>query len=109
MEYINQLERLISQSEGQAIVVNSYFQWFSFDIMGQIAFSKSFNMLENGEWHHAIQTLRSGMALVGPFTPVPWLMQLGSEFPSTSLKRMFVWCTQQMDDRIKVLLLSVPL
>ena len=59
-------------------------------------------MLENREWHHAIRTLRSGMAPVGPLTPVPWLMQLGADAPATPLKRMFAWCARQMDDRIEV-------
>ena len=100
--FADSLERLIAQCEGQTIAVNEYFQWFSFDVTGQIAFSKSFNMLENGTWHPAIQTLRSGMALVGPFTPLPWLMQLGADMPATPLKRMFAWCAEQMDDRMKV-------
>ena len=63
-------------------------------------------MLRDGEWHHLIQMLRSGMSLTGPFIPVLWLMRIGSEIPtvrtSRDLNKMIAWCAQQMDDRIEV-------
>ena len=79
--YANQLERLIAKSEDQPIIVNQYFQWFSFDVMGQVAFSKDFNMLRGAQWHSAVKVLRDGLAMLGPLTPVPWLMNLGSDIP----------------------------
>lgn len=82
--YADQLEQLISESKGQPIVANRYFQWFGFDIMGQVAFSKDYNMLRVAQWHSAIKMLRDGMAMLGPLTPVPWLMCLGSDIPMGS-------------------------
>ena len=79
--YADQLERLISQNEDQPIIANHYFQWFGFDIMGQVAFSKDFNMLRSEQWHSAIKVLRDGMAVQGPLTPVPWLVNIGSSIP----------------------------
>ena len=79
--YADQLERLIAQHEDQPIVVNQYFQWFAFDVIGQVAFSKDFDMLRGAQWHSAIKVLRDGMALLGPLTPVPWLISLGSDIP----------------------------
>ena len=103
---MNQLEHLVAQTEGTPIVINQYFYWFSFDVMSQVSFSKSFNMLRHREWHHAIQLLRFGMALVGPFTPVPWLMRIGSDIPALQIARnlnnMVAWCAQHMDERIEV-------
>ena len=93
MVYADQLERLIAQSEGQPIIVNEYFQWFSFDVMGQVAFSKDFNMLRGGDWHSAIKVLRDGMKIVGPVSPTPWLLNLASNVPTGSARdfNKMVW------------------
>ena len=80
--YADQLEQLIAQSEGQPVNANRYFQWFSFDVMGQVAFSKDFNMLRGAKWHAGVKVLRDGMEILGPLSPVPWLMILGSFIPT---------------------------
>ena len=102
--YADKLEQLIAQSRGQLIVANQYFQWFGFDVMGQVAFSKDFNMLKDMRWHSGIKVLRDGLAPLGPLTPVPWLGILGSDMALGSagnLKAMvclrlipFSTCTQ---------------
>ncbi|KAL8793202.1 MAG: hypothetical protein Q9195_004232 [Heterodermia aff. obscurata] len=69
--YATQLEDVIGQHAGQAIEINPFFYWFSFDVMGQFAFSKSFGMLKSQTWHESVQLLRAGLALVWPFSPVP--------------------------------------
>ena len=101
-----QLEQAIAQNIGQEININQFFYWFSFDVMGQFAFSKSFGMLKDQHWHYSIQMLRSGLALVGPFTPVPWLVRIAFDIPVLRIVRDFqamaAWCTNRMDDRIKV-------
>lgn len=102
--YTDQLERLIAQSEGQPVVANQYFHWFSFDVMGQVAFSKDFNMLRGAKWHFAIKVLREGMATLGPLSPAPWLMSLLSHISTASsrdFKNMVLWGFQQMDDRVE--------
>ena len=89
--YADQLEQLVAQRQGQPIIANQYFQWFGFDVMGQVAFSKDFSMLRNTQWHSAIKVLRDGMAVLGPLTPVPWLMILGSDMTigaSADFKKM---------------------
>ena len=95
-EYTDQLQRLIAKTEGQPVIANQYFQWFGFDVMGQVAFSKDFNMLKDAQWHSGIKVLRDGMAVLGPLTPVPWLTILGSDIPvgnSRDFKTMVCLCT----------------
>lgn len=74
--------------------------------MGQFAFSKSFDMLKTQAWHHVVQMLRAGLELVGPLTPVPWLVRIGFDLPILSVVRDFqkmeAWCAERMDERIKV-------
>lgn len=106
--YTIQLEQAIAQSVGQEININPSFYWFSFDVMGHFAFSKSFGMLKSQHWHDSIQMLRSGLALVGPFTPVPWLVRIAFDIPILRIVRDFqameAWCTKRMDERIEVVL-----
>ncbi|KAL8868364.1 MAG: hypothetical protein Q9174_005041, partial [Haloplaca sp. 1 TL-2023] len=72
-DYANQLDQALSLHTEETIEINKFFYWFSFDVMGHFAFSRSFGMLKDQSWHHAVEMLRKGLALVGPFTPVPWL------------------------------------
>lgn len=106
--YALQLEQAIAQNVGKDININRFFYWFSFDVMGHFAFSKSFGMLESQHWHNSIQMLRSGLALVGPFTPVPWLVRIAFDLPILRIVRDFqsmeTWCAKLMDERIEVLI-----
>lgn len=81
--------------------------------MGQFAFSKSFGMLEHQRWHEAVQMLRAGLALVGPFTPVPWLVRIAFDIPILRVvkdfRAMVIWCTQRMDERMEVSMSAHPL
>ena len=76
--------------------------------MGQFAFSKSFNNLREKRLHEAIRMIHSGMSLIGPFTPVPWLVRIGFENPVTTIARdlhkLLKWCSEQTDERINVIL-----
>jgi hypothetical protein len=100
------MDDLLAAQVGKPILINKYFYWFSWDVMGQLAFSKSFGMLEEGQWHFAINMLRKGLEFVGPFTPVPWMVRLAFEMPLTSTVRNFLkmcdWCAREMDERISV-------
>ncbi|KAL6715385.1 hypothetical protein ACLMJK_006346 [Lecanora helva] len=98
------LEELIDQNGSDCVTVNDYFCWSSFDVMGYIAFSRSFDMLSKKQLHPAARMIRSGMSLLGPFSPAPWLIRLGFEMPlhpaARSLHRLLSWCSTQMDERI---------
>ncbi|KAL8696833.1 MAG: hypothetical protein Q9224_002597, partial [Gallowayella concinna] len=104
-EFAHQLEYIIAENAGKPITINQYFYWFSFDVMGQSAFSKSFNMLKTQKWHHVVQLLRAGLELVGPLTPVPWLVRIGFDIPIMPVVRDFqkmeAWCAERMDERIE--------
>lgn len=45
---------------GEPINASKWFNLFSFDVMGDLGFGKSFNMLESGETHWAIKLLGEG-------------------------------------------------
>ena len=105
-KYGKELKEVVAENVGDPIEINTYFYWFAFDIMGYFAFSKSFGMLRNREWHSIVNMLRSGLAFVAPSTPVPWLVRIGFDIPIIRIVRDFQamakWCGKMMDERIKV-------
>ena len=63
-------------------------------------------MLKTQSWHHVVQMLRAGLEVVGPLSPVPWLVRIGFDLPVSSVVRDFQkmerWCAERMDERIEV-------
>lgn len=100
--YTSLLTSAISHRLGTPLDVTSWFHYFSFDLMGQLSFGKSFNMLATGKRHFAIDLMRDGMTLLGLFTPTPWLARIGFSIPgvASGWKSMFVWSDAQMRERI---------
>ncbi len=108
-EYAEKLENRIADlaAKNQPVNVSSWFYWFTFDVMGEFAFARSFGMLQNEEWHFAVIMLRKAMRLLGPLSPVPWLAQIGFNIvPWLWVVRdwlaMLDWCRERMSERIKV-------
>lgn len=71
---IQRIEQLAQQSK--PVNGSDWSYWFTFDVMGEFAFARSFGMLQNENWHFAVRLLRRAMSLLGPFSPVPWLAQI---------------------------------
>ncbi|KAI0509558.1 cytochrome P450 [Xylaria bambusicola] len=106
----SQIECLLSadaNSREAIINVTDWFAWYAFDVMGEFAFSKSFNMLQNGEWHSKVRLLVDGMNACGTLGKVPWLVQLGKFIrPRASLVKnwdsMLQWCRDCMHERLQI-------
>ncbi|KAI1351961.1 cytochrome P450 [Xylaria sp. FL0043] len=107
---VTQIENLVYEkgstdsSREVNINVTDWFSWFAFDVMGEFAFSRSFQMLQDRKWHSKIRLLVDGMSASAYVTPVPWLAQLGKNIrPRMSLVKdwdsMLQWCSECMDER----------
>lgn len=72
--------------------------------MGALAFGKSFDMLETGEKHFAIELLAIGQRPLGYLGPMPWLAILFSAIPGVSVgyHRWLDYCEKQAKDRQNV-------
>ena len=102
--YGNQLEKHLAITSGQPVCVNDWFHFFSFDVMGDLAFAKSFDMLVNEEWHYSVILMREFMSYLGPFGPVPWLCRIGFNLPGLApgWTRFLDYCKAQFTERIEV-------
>lgn len=104
---VSGLRERIAQANGQPVLVNDLMRWFSFDLMGDFAFSEDFGMMEKREYHTAIQQLRSAITLLGPFSPAIWIPRLGFAFIPGLWKvkdwfGMLAFCDSCMERRMKV-------
>jgi tryprostatin B 6-hydroxylase len=59
--YADQLVRRIDLAQGKPVNVGQLFNFFGYDVMGDLAFGKDFNMLKSGDEHFAVQLLNEGM------------------------------------------------
>ncbi|PGH15628.1 hypothetical protein AJ80_05493 [Polytolypa hystricis UAMH7299] len=101
--YNEQLIEQIGASCGQPIDMTKWFNFYSFDVMGDLGFGQSFGMLGSGGMHWAIQVLQEGIGIVGCNLP-SWAMRLLHAIPKPAgarerFKKFFI---QQLDNRIKL-------
>ena len=91
----------ISTFSGSTMNASAWFNYWSFDVMGDFAFGKSFNMLRNGKNHYAIDWLETSMILLGLFSPIPWIVPVGAIAPvvGSTFRRFIHWCNEQVDNR----------
>ena len=82
------------------------FHMFGFDVMGDLAFGKQFDMLRTGKEHHAIAMTRTGIRILGHLIHVPWLFIFMYSIPGLTKKyaQLFAWAKKQLQLRLEVLL-----
>ena len=71
--FVNVLVKRIAEFKGQPINVSKWFNFFGYDVMGDLAFGKDFGMLNSGKEHFAINLLNEGMQ------PVAWHRENGTQ------------------------------
>ncbi len=80
-----------------------WFNLYSFDVMGDLAFGASYGCLEAGEMHFAIKILNDGMDMLGLQLPT-WLFRVLVAIPGAAADhfRFINYCSQQLEDRMKM-------
>jgi cytochrome P450 len=90
--------------KGENINVSRWFNYLSFDVMGDVGFGKSFGMLEKGEKTEVLRKLADGQKGLGVFGVVPWLFMILTKIPAIRQEHdVFVeWCSRRILDRAEV-------
>lgn len=98
------LHSRISALDGKPVDVSKLFYLYSFDVMSDLAFGEPLNMLDNDEYHFTVGLLQDGMNLLGPLSPVPWLVRIGYSIPGVAqnFKDLLDWSAQKLRYRMKV-------
>ena len=84
--------------------MSKLFYLFSFDVMSDLAFGEPLNMLTSEENHFTVSLLQDGMDLLGPLSPVPWLVRIGMSVPGVAqnFKDLLLWSANKLQQRMKV-------
>lgn len=111
MGYSKDLLQQITKLSGQVIDAAEWFHFYSFDVMGDVAFGNSFDMIRNGKPHFAFDLLREGMKPLGVLGPVPWAFCILTSIPGlgAGFKIFVSWCAEQVEKRKKVLISNLPI
>jgi cytochrome P450 len=93
----------LEESSGKPMDMAKWFNLYSFDVMGDLAFGASYGCLETGDMHWAIQLLSEGMGMLGTWMP-NWFFRLLLAIPGAAKDhyRMLNYCDEQLQTRIKL-------
>ncbi|THC90909.1 hypothetical protein EYZ11_009626 [Aspergillus tanneri] len=101
-KYRRQLLEHIKSLDGRPMNVCKWFTSYGFDFMGDLAFGKSFRMVESGEEHWAVKLIGDGMAILGYGLP-EWLFIFLASIPGLAKGwfAMIDFAASQMEQRLK--------
>ena len=106
LKYAEELLQGLTSRSNQAVNASEWFHYYGFDLMGDLAFGNSFNMLKSGETHFAVQLLNDGMAPNGMLMPVNWMIPVLANLPDLLKPRLakgfnqfIAWCAEQVEKR----------
>ncbi|KAF2501920.1 putative P450 monooxygenase [Lophium mytilinum] len=104
VNYADLLVSQISTFAGAPLNASRWMNYYSFDVMGDLAFGKSFDMLKNGQSHFAIDLLNKAQGAFGLLSPAVWVFRILTRMPiiSADYKAFVAWCENQMIERTKM-------
>ncbi|QSZ30648.1 hypothetical protein DSL72_000206 [Monilinia vaccinii-corymbosi] len=99
--YADELVSQLDASRGKPVNATCWFNSYSFDVIGDLAFGKSFDMLKTGEKHFAVKLLQEGLAPLGILTPIPWVFPILTKIPGAmgGFNDFITFCSKQIDIR----------
>jgi cytochrome P450 len=104
IKYTDQLLEKLETSRNESFDVALWFNFYSFDVMGDLAFGKSFDMLKNGVKHYFMEALHLDMMGIRVLTHVIWFVSIFLETPILNYhhKKFWAWVAQTTHERIAV-------
>ncbi|KAL3478339.1 cytochrome P450 monooxygenase [Aspergillus californicus] len=100
--YAGQLLDAIGKTKGNPINMGQWFNYYSFDVMGDLAFGKSFNMLVDGKDAYILKQLHSDMMSIGLFSHLTWLFPFFKRIPliNADYLKLWNWIGEQVKWRV---------
>ncbi|KAL2044707.1 hypothetical protein N7G274_002481 [Stereocaulon virgatum] len=86
---------------GGRVNVSRTFNFYNFDVMGDLAFGQSFNMLTLSEYHSVVKLLHKGLQGLGYHFPT-WFFRIMIAVPrlDDEWSEFMHYCSKEMQDRI---------
>ncbi|CAG8952495.1 hypothetical protein HYFRA_00001242 [Hymenoscyphus fraxineus] len=90
LKYADQLMEQFRSHKGKPINAADWFAFYSFDIMGDMAFGAPYDMLLDGKPNPMATIVQQGSVILGPLGPIPWLLPILNAIPGAA-KSIKVW------------------
>lgn len=103
-KYTTQLLDRLNEMQGTTINASDWLNFYSFDVMGDLAFGKSFNMLRDGVNHYFLSSLHGSMKMVGALAHISWVIPILKLIPAVNSedRQFWAWISGQVEERSKV-------
>lgn len=84
--------------------ITAWAMYYTFDIMGEVGFSKDFDNVASGTENPAIKAIHDHMAVLGVLSNVPWLLNMIGCIPGAAAgyTSFFNWCSNEIKEKQKV-------
>lgn len=98
------LTKQMQERAVQPVNITKWAMFYSFDVIGEVAFGKDFGNLVTGTEHSALQPIHEHIKVFGVLSPLPWLMNILTSIPSASSKftEIFSFCENEIRAKQKV-------
>jgi cytochrome P450 family 628 len=102
--YAKQLVGIIDQRIDNTINMTEWFSYYAFDVMGHLAFGKSFNMIIDGKEAYFLKTIRTDMVNIGYLRHLPWMFPIFTNTPGLNNNNLkfWKWIEGQFEERSAV-------
>jgi cytochrome P450 len=103
-QFTQQLMSVLKDKEGLPVDVSTLFNFYSFDVMGDLAFDSGFDMLKDGIVHYYMESVHSNMLAVSAFSHLVWIFPLLKAIPIVNNEHIKFqsWLKSSVDERVKV-------
>jgi hypothetical protein len=100
------ISKLKQQAARPSVRITNWVNFYSFDVMGDVGFNRSFNMIEKGEEDNVIKVLHDSQAPLSVLAHISWAMRLIARTPigSGPLFEHIDWSNKVLEERKKVCL-----
>lgn len=109
--YSNQLIDVIDRDLEQPIDITRWLNYYAFDIMGNLPFGRTFDMIRDGKESYFLQTVRTDMGIIGYLKHQPWLFPLFAKMPLVNANHLafWKWVEDRITEQIEVVIFPVIL
>jgi hypothetical protein len=103
-QFTQQLLAVLEKKAGTPVDVSTLFNFYSFDVMGDLAFDSGFDMLKNGIVHYYMESVHANMLAVSAFSHLVWIFPLVKAIPGLNSEHLKFqnWLKGSVDARMNV-------
>ncbi|KAI9722768.1 MAG: hypothetical protein M1828_004464 [Chrysothrix sp. TS-e1954] len=108
--HAKKLSQRIGTLNGRLEDTSFWFRCFAFDTLGDVSFGMKFDMLDEAQTNETeksremIETVTQGVSLIGPLSPIPWLLSILRALPGATQKwdKMLAFIWDKLQDRLQM-------